>query len=140
MLSSSPVVFDHHAIDPRPAAIHRAESILVLSNHPSVTSLLCGFVSLSGHAATAPLDDEAIEPAILRVHPRIAIIDFEHPAASSTRVARQLGAVGACTVLYSTWQLNAEARQRAIATDAFFFSLPIMHKDFDLLLRTALLL
>jgi DNA-binding response OmpR family regulator len=128
------------AFDLRTAVGQQVHPVLVLANHPNVTSLLSGFVSLSGHLAAAPLDDEAIEAAVARVRPRVAIIDFDHPGASSLRIARRLRLTGARIVLCSTWQRSAEARRRALAMGAFSFSLPITHHDFDLLLKTALLL
>lgn len=127
-------------IDLRPATYHPAYPVLVLANSPSMTSLLSGFVSLSGHTAASPHDDEPIAQAVLRIRPRVALIEADHVSLSSTRVVRQLGAIGARTVLYSAWPRNAEARHRAQAMDALFFALPITHHDFHLLLRTALLL
>jgi hypothetical protein len=126
--------------DLRPATYHAAYPVLVLANSPSMTSLLCGFVSLSGHTAASPRDDEPIEQAVLRIRPRVALIESDHASLGSTRVVRRLGAIGARTVLYSAWPRNAEARHQAQAMDALFFALPITHHDFHLLLRTALLL
>jgi hypothetical protein len=123
-----------------PHAFHRrAQVVLVMASHPDVTSLLCGFVSLSGHSAAAPLDDEPIEQAVLRIRPRVAVIDFDHPGAASGRIAHQLHRIGTRIVLCSTWERSPEALHRARALEALFFSLPISHHDFDLLLRTALM-
>lgn len=140
--SRSSTAPQHSAVSPvvRAPSAERASPVLVLASHPSITSVLCGLVTRAGHAAAAPHDDEAVEQAVRRIRPRVAIIDFEHPGAASPRIARQLDRAGTRTVLCSTWQRSAEARRHAAAIQALFFTLPVADKDFGLLLRTALLL
>jgi len=120
-----------------PATVHR---VLVLAAHPDTASLLSAYVNLSGHAPTAPFDDETLDQALLRLRPRAAIVEYDHPSAASSDLSERFGALGIRTLLCAAWYRNAEARERALATGALYFPIPIAHRDFDLVLRTALLL
>lgn len=126
--------------DTRAAHPPRPHAVLILASHDSTASMLSSFVTLSGHTAVMPLDDEGLEQAMLRVRPRVIIIDFDHPCAASPRTDRRLARLGARVVLCSAWHRSTEARPRAAEMGSLFFALPIEHKDFDLLLRTAMLL
>lgn len=110
----------------------------MLTAHPGALSLISTFVSLSGHTALIPLDDELIEQAVTRTRPRAAIVDFEHPCAASPRVEQQMTESGTHVILFSAWHRSVEARARAAEMRAMFFALPIDHGDFDTLLRSAL--
>jgi hypothetical protein len=118
----------------------RPHAVLVLAGRESTASVLSTFVSRSGHTAATPLDDEGLDQALARVRPRAIIIDFEHPSAASARTDRQIAGFATRVLLCSAWHRSAEARPRAAAMGSLYFSLPIEHKDFDLLLKTALLL
>ena len=120
-----------------PATVHR---VLVLAAHPDTAALLSAYVNLSGHAPTAPFDDETLDQALLRLRPRAAIVEYDHPSAASSDLSERFGALGIRTLLCAAWYRNAEARERALATGALYFPIPIAHRDFDLVLRTALLL
>lgn len=120
-----------------PATVHR---VLVLAAHPDTASLLAAYVNLSGHAPAAPFDDETLDQALLRLRPRAVIVEYEHPSAASNDLSDRFAAAGTRPLLCAAWYRNAEARERALATGALYFPLPIAHRDFDLVLRTALLL
>jgi hypothetical protein len=126
--------------DARAAHLPRPHPVLILASRDSTASMLSSFVSLSGHSAAMPLDDEGLEQAILRVRPRVIVLDFDHPCATSPRTDRHLAGLGARVVLCSAWHRSTEARPRAAALGSLYCSLPIEHKEFDLLLRTAMLL
>lgn len=113
---------------------------LILAGHADTASLLDDFVVRSGLAPVHARDDEPVDQAIARTRPRVAIVDFDHPCALSSRLPEQLGAVGARLLLCAALHRNAEARDRALRTGSLYFPLPITFRDFDLVLRTALLL
>jgi len=113
---------------------------LILAGHADTTALLDDFVVRSGLTPVHPLDDEPVDQAVARTRPRVAIVDFDHPCAMSQRLPEWLGAVGARLLLCAALHRNAEARDRALRTGSLYFPLPIAYRDFDLVLRTALLL
>jgi DNA-binding NtrC family response regulator len=118
----------------------RPRAVLVVASRESIATMLSSFVTQSGHVPAIPLDDEGMENAIHRVRPRVILIDFDHPYATSPRITRHLAGMSTKVVLCSSWHRVAEARTRAESLGWLFFSLPIDHKDFDLLLRTAMLI
>lgn len=119
--------------------IGQGEPVLLLTAHPGALSLISTFVAISGHEPIVPHDDEPIEQAVLRIAPRVSIVDFEHPGAASPRIEDQLVRSGSRVILFSTWYRSPEARVRALSMHAFYFALPIEHGKFDALLQSALL-
>ncbi len=122
-----------------PAPTRQGEPVLLLTAHPGALTLLSTFVSISGHAPIVPRDDEPIERAVLRIMPRVSIVDFEHPGAASMRIENQLTRSGSRVIMFSTWYRSLEARARARSMHALYFALPIEHIAFDALLQSALL-
>lgn len=130
-----------HSPDPiSDAALPSAADVLVLSGRADMRELLARLVMDAGHEPHLPLDDESAERAAARVRPCIAIVDIDHAAARSGRLPERLAAVGARTLLCGAWHQEAEARRAAERAGALCFTLPITHRDFELLLHTALLL
>jgi DNA-binding response OmpR family regulator len=132
-----------HASDGTPelarGTIRQGEPVLLLTAHPGALSLISTFVEISGHEPVVPRDDEPIEQAVLRIMPRVSIVDFEHPGAASMRIEDQLTRSGSRVILFSTWYRSLEARARAMSMRALYFALPIEHGKFDALLQSALL-
>lgn len=122
------------------AASPSAMDILVLSGRADVREMLACLIAGAGHEPHLPLDDESAERATARVRPCIAIIDIDHAATRSGRFPEHLAAVGTRALLCGAWHQQAEARRAAERTGALCFTLPIARRDFELLLRTALLL
>lgn len=122
------------------AASPSAVDILVLSGRADVREALASLVAAAGHEPHLPLDDESAERAAARVRPCIAIVDIDHAATRSGRLRERLAAVGTRALLCGAWHQQAEARRAAERIGALCFTLPIAHRDFELLLRTALLL
>jgi DNA-binding response OmpR family regulator len=122
-----------------PAHHRQGEPVLLLTAHPGALTLLSTFVSISGHEPIVPRDDEPIEQAVLRIMPRVCIVDFEHPGAASMRIEDQLTRSGSRVILFSTWYRSLEARARALSMHALYFALPIEHVTFDALLQSVLL-
>jgi hypothetical protein len=127
------------ASDPAPGIIRQGEPVLLLTAHPGALSLISTFVAISGHEPVFPRDDEPIEQAVLRILPRVSIVDFEHPGAASMRIEDQLTRSGSRVILFSTWYRSLEARARAMSMRALYYALPIEHRKFDALLQTAML-
>jgi hypothetical protein len=127
------------APDPAPGTFRQGEQVLLLTSHPGALSLISTFVAISGHEPVTPHDDEPIEHAVLRIMPRVSIVDFEHPGAASMRIEDQLIRSGSRVILFSTWYRSLEARARAMSMRALYFALPIEHRRFDALLQSALL-
>jgi DNA-binding response OmpR family regulator len=117
----------------------QGDPVLLLTAHPGALTLLSTFVTISGHEPVVPRDDEPIEQAVLRIVPRVSIVDFEHPGAASMRIEDQLTRTGTRVILFSTWYRSLEARARAMSMHALYFALPIEHVAFDALLQSALL-
>lgn len=113
--------------------------MLLLTSHPGALSLLSTFVAISGHDPLVPRDDESIEQAVLRIRPRVSIVDFEHPGAASPRVEGHLLQANSRVIVFSAWYRSLDASARATSMNALFFSLPIEHHAFDTLLQAALL-
>jgi DNA-binding response OmpR family regulator len=132
-----------HASDGTPELardpIRQAGPVLLLTAHPGALSLLSTFLEISGYEPVVPRDDEPIEQAVLRIMPRVSIVDFEHPGAASMRIEDQLTRSGSRVILFSTWYRSLEARARALSMRALYFALPIEHGKFDALLQSALL-
>ena len=124
---------------PTSGTARQGEPVLLLTAHPGALSLISTFVAISGHDPLVPLDDESIEQAVLRIRPRVCIVDFEHPGAASPRVESHLLRAESRVILFSAWYRSLEARARAMSMHALFFALPIEHDAFDTLLQAALI-
>lgn len=120
-------------------SIRQGEPVLLLTAHPGALSLISTFLEISGYEPVVPRDDEPIEQAVLRIMPRVSIVDFEHPGAASMRIEDQLTRSGSRVILFSTWYRSLEARARAMSMRALYFALPIEHRKFDALLQSVLL-
>ena len=57
--------------------------VLVLSSDPLAAALVGAAIELAGHAPRFPLADEAPRAALLRVRPRLVVIDCDHEDACS---------------------------------------------------------
>jgi hypothetical protein len=57
--------------------------VLVLSSDPLAAALVGAAIELAGHAPRFPKSDEAPRSALLRVRPRLVIIDCDHEDACS---------------------------------------------------------
>ncbi|HEU4585553.1 MAG TPA: hypothetical protein VFR95_07370 [Gemmatimonadaceae bacterium] len=132
-----------HSLDDTPELIRsptrQGDPVLLLTSHPGALTLLSTFVTISGHEPIVPHDDEPIEQAVVRIMPRVSIVDFEHPGAASARIEDQLIRSGSRVIVFSTWYRSLEARARAMSMHALYFALPIEHVAFDALLQSALL-
>ncbi|HEX6534596.1 MAG TPA: hypothetical protein VF041_08360 [Gemmatimonadaceae bacterium] len=117
-----------------------AAGVLVLSGRADVREILARLIADAGHEPHLPLDDESADHAAARVRPCVAIIDIDHPAARSGRLAPRLAAAGTRPLFCGAWHQEEEARRAAERATALCFTLPIAPRDFELLLRTALLL
>lgn len=114
--------------------------VLIIACDPDTVVLLGDFVVRTGLHPSNPRDDEPVDQAVMRVRPRVVIVDYEHPSAQSPRLARAIADVRARGVLCAALQRHAEARDTALRTGSLYFPLPIAFRDFELVLRTALLL
>lgn len=113
-------------------------TILVIAKEPLIQTLMCSLVDLAGHRAAQPHGDESIGAAILRVKPRLLLLDCEHDGACEEEAYQVAAKVGAQVLLFTPSRSHAEVADIAAARGLRSMALPIRLHEFSETLQTSL--
>jgi DNA-binding NtrC family response regulator len=113
-------------------------TILVIAKEPLIQTLMCSLVDLSGHHAAQPHDDETVAAAIVRVRPRLLLLDCEHDGACEDEAYQAAASVGADVLLFTPSRSHAEVADLAAARGLRSMALPIRLHEFSETLQSTL--
>jgi hypothetical protein len=113
-------------------------TILVIAKEPLIQTLMCSMVELSGHRSTQPHGDETIVAAILRVRPRLLLLDCEHDGACEDGAYLAASSVGASVLLFTPARSHAEVADLAAVRGLPSMALPIRLHEFSETLQLSL--
>jgi hypothetical protein len=113
-------------------------TILVIAKEPLILTLMCSLVDLSGHRAAQPFGDETVGAAILRVRPRLILLDCEHDCACEEEAYEVAASVGAEVLLFTPSRTHAEVADFAAVRGLRSMALPIRLQEFSETLQTSL--
>jgi len=88
-------------------------SVLVFSSDPLAAALLGAAIELAGQAPFFPQTDESARDALLRVRPRLAIIDCDHGEACSDTFIGPALMTGSRVLLLRSRRTQRDARELA---------------------------
>jgi hypothetical protein len=88
-------------------------AVLIFSADPLAAALLGAVVELAGHAPHFPRQDEAARSTLMRVRPRLVLIDADHEETCSDAFIGPALMTGAQVVLYRSHLTRRESREVA---------------------------
>jgi hypothetical protein len=113
-------------------------TILIIAKEPLIQTLMCSLVELSGHQAAQPRSDETVGAAILRLRPRLLLLDCEHDSACEEEAYEVATRVGATVLLFTPSRTHAEVADFAAVRGLRAMALPIRLHEFSETLQTSL--
>ena len=109
--------------------------VLILSADPLAAALLGAAVELAGHVASFPQPHEGPRAALLRLRPRVVLIDCDHDEACSEELIGPALMTGASVQLFSAPRSARNATALAQRLGLTLVRLPMEHGDFSTLLH-----
>ena len=102
-------------------------SVLVLSSDPLAAALLGAAVDLAGHATRFPLSDEPVRAALLRIRPRLVLIDCDHEDGCSEAFIGPALMTGSRVLLFRSRRSRRDATEFAGRLGLEIVDMPVEH-------------
>ena len=113
-------------------------SILVLSSDPLAAALVGAAIELSGHAPRFPQSEEAARAALLRVRPRLVVIDCDHEEACSEAFIGPALMMGSRVMLFRSRRTRRDVSELVTRLGLRVVEMPIEHDSLSEVLREML--
>jgi hypothetical protein len=111
------------------------QDVLILSTDPLAAALLGAAVELAGHLPHFALPGEGPRAALLRLRPRVVLVDCDDGEACSDEVIGPALMTGARVQLFSAHRSARDASALADRLGLTLLRLPMEHDDFTTLLH-----
>jgi len=98
------------------------QPVLVLSSDPLAAALLGAAIELAGHAPRFPQPEEAARAALLRIRPRLVVIDCDHEEGCSDAFIGPALMTGSRVLLF-----KSRRTRRDVSELTGRLGLPVMH-------------
>jgi len=112
--------------------------VLVLSSDPLAAALVGAAIELAGHAPRFPHADEAPRNALLRVRPRLVIIDCDHADACSDSFIGPALMTGSRVLLVRSRRTRRDVSELSKRLDLRVVEMPMEHEPLTRLLHQML--
>jgi hypothetical protein len=112
--------------------------VLVLSSDPLAAALVGAAIELAGHAPRFPNADEAARSALLRVRPRLVIIDCDHEDACSDSFIGPALMTGSRVLLIRSRRTRRDVRELSGRLGLRVVEMPMEHEPLTRLLHQML--
>jgi hypothetical protein len=112
--------------------------VLVLSSDPLAAALVGAAIELAGHAPRFPKSDEAARSALLRVRPRLVIIDCDHEDACSDSFIGPALMTGSRVLLIRSRRTRRDASELSGRLGLRVLEMPMEHEPLTRLLHQML--
>ena len=109
--------------------------VLILSADPLAAALLGAAVELAGHVAHFPQPGEGGRAALIRLRPRVVLVDCDHGEGCSEEFIGPALMTGARVQLFSAGRTERDASALARGLGLTIVQLPMEHDDFATLLH-----
>ena len=113
-------------------------SILVLSSDPLAAALLGAAIELAGYAPRFTQSQEGPRDALLRVRPRLVVIDCDHEDACSDAFIGPALMTGSRVILFRSRRTRRDVTQLSTRLDLRVVEMPIEHDSLSALFREVL--
>ena len=104
-------------------------AVLVLSSDPLAAALLGAAIELAGHAPRFPLSDEAARPALLRIRPRLVLIDCDHEDGCSDAFIGPALMTGSRVLLFRSRRTRRDVSDLAGRLGVDVMDMPMEHES-----------
>jgi hypothetical protein len=112
--------------------------VLVLSSDPLAAALVGAAIELAGHAPRFPRSDEPARSALLRVRPRLVIIDCDHEDACSDSFIGPALMTGSRVLLIRSRRTRRDASELSGRLGLRVVEMPMEHEPLTRLLHQML--
>jgi hypothetical protein len=112
--------------------------VLVLSTDPLGAALLGAAIELSGHIPRFAQSDEPARAALLRIRPRLVIIDCDHTDACSEAFIGPALMTGSRVVLFRSRRTRRDGGELAARMGLHVIDMPAEHEALTRVLHDAL--
>ncbi len=113
-------------------------AVLVLSSDPLAAALLGAAVELAGHAPRFPQSEEAARAALLRVRPRLVLIDCDHEDGCSDAFIGPALMTGSRVLLFRSRRTRRDATELAARLGVEVMDMPMEHESLSRVLARAM--
>ena len=103
-------------------------AVLIFSADPLAAALLGAVIDLAGHAPHFPQQDEVARGALLRVRPRLVLIDCDHEEACSEAFVGPALMTGARVLLCRSHHTRRDTREFAARLGLTVVEMPNDHE------------
>lgn len=110
-------------------------AVLVFSSDPLAAALLGAAIELAGNAPFFPQTDESPRDALLRVRPRLAVIDCDHVEACSETFIGPVLMTGSRVLLFRSRRTQRDVGKLAERLGLPVVDMPSRHETLTQLLR-----
>ena len=104
-------------------------AVLVLSSDALAAALLGASVELAGHAPRFPLFEEAARTALLRVRPRLVLIDCDHEDGCSDAFIGPALMTGSRVLLFRSRRTRRDVTELAGRLGVQVMDMPMEHES-----------
>lgn len=109
--------------------------VLVLSSDPLAAALLGAAIELAGHSPRFPQPDEPPRGALLRVRPRLVLIDCDHVDACSEAFVGPALMTGSKVLLFRSRRTRRDVSEMSDRLGLRTIDMPMEHESLTKLLR-----
>ena len=114
-------------------------AVLVLSSDPLAAALLGAAIELAGHVPRFPQSEEAARAALLRVRPRLVVIDCDHDDGCSDAFIGPALMTGSRVVLFKSRHTRRDSSELSQRLGLQVMDLPMEHESLRQLLHHAMM-
>lgn len=110
-------------------------AVLVLSSDPLAAALIGAVVELAGRAPRFPHHDESLRGALLRVRPRLVVIDCDHEDACSETFIGPALMTGSQVVLFRSRRTKHDVSAMANRLGLRTVEMPAEHESLTMVVQ-----
>jgi len=113
-------------------------AVLVLSSDPLAAALMGAAIELAGHAPRFPLSEEIARTALLRVRPKLVLIDCDHEDGCSDAFIGPALMTGSRVLLFRSRRTHRDVTEIAGRLGLQVMDMPIEHEPLTRLFDQAM--
>ena len=114
------------------------KAVLIFSSDPLAAALLGAAIELAGHTPHFARQDELARSALLRVRPRLVLIDCDHEESCSDEFVGPALMTGAQVLLFRSHRTQRDMAAFADRLSLRIVRMPAQHEELTTLLREML--
>jgi DNA-binding response OmpR family regulator len=114
-------------------------AVLVLSSDPLASALLGAAIELAGHVPRFPQSDEAARSALMRVRPRLVMIDCDHPDGCSDEFIGPALMAGSRVLLFKSRRTRRDVSELTERLGVRVMDMPMEHGTITQLLQQTMM-